>query len=140
MALENIIIIVLAVAGALVIGYLIGHALGTYRRERLWQTQIPEHRADAIARSRAVLAGHFSEQLAPYLPDFPFKPTECKFIGKPIDFLVFNGLDEKNVSEIAFVEVKSGKSKLSGTEESVKDAVLNGRVKWVEYRAPDDLR
>ena len=137
MAFENIIIIILAVAGALVIGYLIGHALGTYRREKLWQTALPEHRADAIARSRAVLAGQFSEQIAPYMPDFPFKPTECKFIGKPIDFVVFNGLDEKDVKEIVFVEVKTGKSKLSGTESSVKDAVLNGRVHWHEYRAPD---
>ena len=137
MVFENIVFIVLAVAGALVIGYLIGHALGTYRREKMWQQQIPEHRADAIARSRAVLAGQFSEQIAPYLPGFLYKPTECKFIGKPIDFVVFNGLDEKNVNEIIFVEVKSGKSKLSGTENSVKDAVLNGRVKWAEYRAPD---
>ncbi len=137
MVIENLLAIVLSIAGALVIGYLIGHALGTYRREKVWQQQIPEHRADAIARSRAVLTGQFSEQIAPYLPGFLYSPTECKFIGKPIDFVVFNGLDEKNVKEIVFVEVKSGKSRLSGTENSVKDAVLNGRVKWAEYRAPD---
>src|SRR3989344_5614201 len=137
MVIENLLAIVLSIAGALVIGYLIGHALGTYRREKVRQQQIPEHRADAIARSRAVLTGQFSEQIAPYLPGFLYSPTECKFIGKPIDFVVFNGLDEKNVREIVFVEVKSGKSRLSGTESSVKDAVLNGRVKWAEYRAPD---
>lgn len=135
--LDNLIVILLSVFGALVIGYLIGHAIGTFRRERLWQTALPEHRADAISRSRAVLTGQFSEQIAPYLPGFLYSPTECKFIGKPIDFVVFNGLDEKNVKEIVFVEVKSGKSKLSSTENSVKDAVLNGRVKWAEYRAPD---
>lgn len=128
---------VLLVVGSLIIGYLIGHIVGTHRREKLWQQQIPEHRADAIARSRAVLTGQFSEQIAPYLPGFVYNPTECKFIGKPIDFIVFNGLDEKNVKEIVFVEVKSGKSKLSSTENSVKDAVLNGRVKWAEYRVPD---
>ena len=137
MVIDNLIVILLSVAGALVIGYLIGHAIGTFRRERLWQQQISEHRADAISRSRAVLTGQFSEQLAPYLPGFLYSPTECKFNGKPIDFDVFNGLDQKNVSEIVFVEVKSGKSRLSSTENSVKDAVLNGRVKWAEYRAPD---
>ena len=135
----SIIVILVFVVLSLIVGYLIGHALGTFRRERLWQGQIQTHRADAIARSRAVLAGQFSEQLAPYLPDFPFNPTECKFIGKPVDFLVFNGLDEKNVTSISFVEVKSGKSKLSGTESSVKEAVLNGKVDWHEYRVSDDV-
>ena len=137
MVVDNLIIILLAIAGALVVGYLIGHAIGTFRRERAWRTALPEHRADSIARSRAVLTGQFSEQIAPYLPGFLYSPTECKFIGKPVDFVVFNGLDDKNVKEIVFVEVKSGKSRLSGTENSVKDAVLNGKVKWAEYRAPD---
>ena len=138
MVIDILTIIIICVA--VLIGYLIGHALGTFRRERMWQQQLPEHRADAIARSRAVLAGHFSEQLAPYLPNFPFKPTECKFIGKPVDFIVFHGLDEKNVTGVSFVEVKSGWSKLSSTEKTVKDAIENRKVQWVDYRVPDDLR
>ena len=138
MVIDILTIIIICVA--VLIGYLIGHALGTFRRERMWQQQLPEHRADAIARSRAVLAGHFSEQLAPYLPNFPFKPTECKFIGKPVDFIVFHGLDEKNVTGVSFVEVKSGGSKLSSTEKTVKDAIENRKVQWVDYRVPDDLR
>ena len=136
MTLINILLIV----GSLIIGYLIGHLVGTYRREKLWQGQIQTHRDDAVMRSRAVLAGQFSEQLAPYLPDFPFNPTECKFIGKPVDFLVFHGLDEKNVTGVSFVEVKSGKSRLTSTENSVKDAVLNGKVNWAEYRVPDKFK
>lgn len=123
----------------LVIAYFVGRKMGHGERERFWQEALPEHRADAIARSRAVLAGQFSEQLSPYLPDFPFKPTECKFLGKPVDFLVFSGLDDKKVSEIVFVEVKSGKSSLNSTEKSVKDAVENKRVRWHEYRVPDEL-
>jgi len=132
----TIIIVVIAV----LIGYLIGRFIAKLRHDKHLGEQIEIHRADAIARSRAVLAGHFSEQLAPYLPDFPFNPSECKFLGKPVDFIVFHGLDEKNVTGVSFVEVKSGKSKLSGTEKSVKDAIENKRVDWVEYRAPDDLR
>jgi len=34
-------------------------------------------------KSRAVLGGQFSEQLAPFLPDFKYLPTECRFVGKP---------------------------------------------------------
>ena len=125
---------------ALFIGYFIGHAISKWKRDRHWEGQIDIHRQDAIARSRAVLAGNFSEQLAPYLPDFPFNPSECKFIGKPVDFIVFHGLDEKNVTGVSFVEVKSGKSKLSGTEKSVKSAIENKNVEWVDYRVPDGIK
>ncbi|MEK6908783.1 MAG: Holliday junction resolvase-like protein [Nanoarchaeota archaeon] len=138
MVLDIITIIIVLVA--VIIGYLIGHALASWKRNRYWESQIDFHRQDAISRSRAVLAGNFSEQLAPYLPNFPFKPTECKFIGKPVDFIVFHGLDEKNVTGVSFVEVKSGKSKLSGTEKSVKEAIENKNVEWVDYRVPEDLR
>lgn len=127
----TIVIIVLS----LLIGYFIGKIITTLRMN----ATIKEHRADAIARSRSVLAGHFSEQLAPYLPNFPFNPSECKFIGKPVDFIVFHGLDEKNVTGVSFVEVKSGKAKLTGTEKSIKEAIQHKKVDWVDYRVPDQI-
>lgn len=131
--------IILLIIG-IIVGYLIGSWIAKFRRDRHWEGQIDFHRKDAIMRSRAVLAGNFSEQLAPYLPDFPFNPSECKFIGKPVDFVVFHGLDEKNVTGVSFVEVKSGKSKLSGTEKSVKEAIEKKHVQWVDYRVPEDIK
>lgn len=124
---------------AIILAYIIGNYLGKTKNEAKWQTQLPEYRKDAINRSRAVLGGHFSEQLSPYLPDFPFSPTECKFLGKPIDLIVFKGSDEKNINEIVFVEVKSGKSKLSPQEKNLKEAIEKKNVKWVEYRIPEDI-
>jgi predicted Holliday junction resolvase-like endonuclease len=137
MVLELITIIFVVLA--LLIGYLIGHYIAILKRDKHWEGQIDLHRQDAITRSRAVLAGNFSEQLAPYFPDFPFNPSECKFIGKPIDFIVFHGLDEKNVTGVSFVEVKSGKSKLNGTEKTLKHAIDNKNVRWVDYRIPEDI-
>lgn len=96
--------------------------------------EIKEHRADAINRSRAVLSGQFSEQLAPILPGFNYNPNECRFIGKPIDFLVFRGMDEKQIEEVVFLEVKSGKSSLNSVEKSLKKAIEEGRVRFEEYR------
>ena len=90
-------------------------------------------------RSRAVLGGHFSENLAPYLPDFPFVPTECRFVGKPVDFIVFKGMDEKKIDEVVFVEVKSGNAKLTEHEKNLKETIDKKRVKWVEYRIPEEL-
>tara|TARA_Y100000310_G_scaffold103623_1_gene102009 strand:- start:985 stop:1419 length:435 start_codon:yes stop_codon:yes gene_type:complete len=123
----------------LVIAYIAGIKIATIRRDRYWENELPTHRKDAVMRSRSVLSGMFSEQLAPYMPDFQFNPTECRFLGKPVDFLVFKGLDDKKVEEIVFVEVKSGKSKLSSVEKSLKEAIEKKKVRWEEYRIPEEL-
>lgn len=122
----------------LVVG-VIAYYLGRFVRDKFWESQVEEIRKDAIKRSRAVLGGQFSEQLAPYLPDFPFSPTECRFIGKPVDFIVFKGMDGKRVEEVVFVEVKSGKASLSSPERILRDVIKEGKVSWVDYRVPEEL-
>ena len=123
----------------IIIAYFAGMKIATIKRDRHWESELPSHRKDAIMRSRSVLSGMFSEQLAPFLPNFNFKPTECKFLGNPVDFIVFKGLDNKKVDEIVFVEVKSGKAKLSNVEKSLKEAVKNKKVHWEEYRVPEEI-
>ncbi len=117
----------------------IGYLVGKYITQKQLKEKIPEIRGDAIKQSRAVLSGQFSEQLAPYLPDFPYKPTEARFIGKPIDFVVFQGMDEKKIDEVVFVEVKSGQSQLSKVEKTLKSAIENKSVSWHEYKVPEKL-
>ena len=117
----------------------IGYLIGKYFAKKQYEEKIPEIREDAIKKSRAVLSGQFSEQLAPYLPDFPYKPTEARFIGKPIDFVIFKGMDEKEIDEVVFVEVKSGQSQLSKVERSLKNAINEKKISWHEYKVPDDI-
>lgn len=131
------IILILIFLVGIGIAYSVGRRAGRFQRDKHWESQIPSLREDAVKRSRSVLKGHFSEQLAPYLPDFKYSPTECKFLGKPIDFLVFKGLDDKEISEVVFVEVKSGKSSLNKNERSLRDAIKNKKVRWEEYRVPE---
>ena len=118
----------------------IGYIIGKYVAGKQHQDKIPEIRETAIKQSRAVLSGQFSEQLAPYMPDFPYKPTEARFIGKPVDFIVFKGMDEKNIEEVVFVEVKTGQSQLSSVEKSLKSAVENKNISWNEYRSRDSKK
>ena len=92
-------------------------------------------RRDAIKRSRSVIGGQLAEQVAPFLPGFPCNPGDARFIGKPVDFIAFPGMAEDNeVHEVLLIEVKTGKSNLSGREREVKRAVAEGRVRYVEYR------
>ena len=93
-------------------------------------------RKDAIKRSRSVIGGQVAEQIAPFLPGFPCDAADARFIGKPVDFIAFPGLNTGNtVNEVLLIEVKTGKSALSGREREIKRAVAEGRVRYVEYRA-----
>jgi len=136
--LLTIILIVVFLIG-LTIAYWLGKKTGAFKRDRYWEGELPIHRKDAIMKSRAVLGGHFTENLAPYLPDFPYLPTECRFVGKPTDFIVFKGMDDKNIEEVVFVEVKSGGSRLSSQEKNLKETIEKKKVKFEEYRIPKEL-
>ncbi|MBQ2206858.1 MAG: Holliday junction resolvase, partial [Treponema sp.] len=86
-------------------------------------------------RSRAVLGGQAGEQVAPFLPHFPCNPADARFIGKPVDFIAFPGAAEgKALEEILLIEVKSGDSQLSTRERQIRDAVKDGRVRYIQYR------
>jgi predicted Holliday junction resolvase-like endonuclease len=65
--------------------------------------------------------------------------TEAKFIGAPIDFLVFKGMDAQHIEEVIFVEVKSGSARLNHNEHSLKEAIDNKRVRWHENRVPSTV-
>ena len=117
----------------------VGYLFGKFIARKQFDDRIPDVREDAIKQSRAVLSGQFSEQIAPYLPDFPYKPTEARFIGKPIDFVVFKGMDEKKIDEVVFVEVKSGQSNLSSVEKTLRNAVESKKISWHEYKVPEEV-
>ena len=118
----------------IIIAYYVGNKIGALKVEKTIDEKVKAARLDAANRSRAVLQGQFSEQLAPYMPDFPFNPSDCRFIGKPIDLLVFKGMDNKEIEEVVFVEVKTGNSKLNQQEKNLKRAIENKKVSWFEYR------
>ena len=93
-------------------------------------------RRDAIRRSLAVVTGKVSEQLVPHFPHFPFTPQDARFLGSPVDFVVFDGLSEGEgaVRRVVFVEVKTGEARLSPRERGVREAIERGAVEWMELR------
>jgi len=89
----------------------------------LWKARYTRAvRQDAIQRSLAVTTGKVYEQLVPYLPEFPFNPKDVRFLGSPVDFVVFDGLSDGHLTRIVFVEVKTGAADLSTRERRVRDA------------------
>jgi len=99
-------------------------------------------RQTAISQSRAVLGGKFTEQLAPYLPEFKYDPTDARFIGSPIDIVVFPGLANGDPQEIVIMEIKSGKiCQLTPQQQKIRQLIEDGMVRWelIEHNKPQNI-
>lgn len=107
---------------------------------------VDEARKDAARRSRAVTKGKGAERVIPVSGEWPYAPRDCRFLGDPIDFVVFNGYSDirdhssqNGELEIIFVELKTTSAKTprvtSRSERAIRDAIRDGRVKWVLCRA-----
>ena len=112
---------------------------------KISELQIPLNRAGVLFSflliilllSAGFIAGKFFSKYKLgklILPDFPGEPSEAHFLGKPVDYIVFNGSSKEEISEIIFVEIKTGSSALTRTEKSLKDAVKNKKISWKEVR------
>ena len=104
------------------------------RIESQRDNDILEARKDSNKKQRATIKGQISETLAPWSMTVVDSVSELNFLGNPIDFIGFKGLDGKGDVDIKFIEVKSGKSKLNSNQRRVRDAVNAKRIDWVEVR------
>ncbi|HYM39002.1 MAG TPA: Holliday junction resolvase-like protein [Thermoplasmata archaeon] len=130
-------IVLVSVAVSLVAGYAIGKALTTRGLELEYQEREKSAREDSVKKSRSTLTGKLLEQLGPFLPDFRYDPTEVRFIGSPVDCLIFVGASAEECKEVVFLEIKSGRSKKSKVQRRIREAVEQSRVRREEYRIPE---
>jgi predicted Holliday junction resolvase-like endonuclease len=93
-------------------------------------------REETLERSRAVLKGKIAEQIAAVLPEFPYNPADARFIGNPVDYVVFNGYTEvkdegkETPIEVILLDVKSGEGVLTREQKLIKQAIEEGKVRW----------
>ena len=98
---------------------------------------IMDARKDTGNRQRSIIKGQISEVLAPWSIESVNSVKELNFLGSPIDFVGFKGLDGEGDVDIKFIEVKSGKSRLNKNQRRIRDAVAAKRIEWVEVRVKD---
>jgi len=116
--------------------------LESWRRGELAKA-VEEARADALQRSRFTLKGKIGEQLAPFLPEFlsHFDPSDARFIGSPIDYVVFKNLSKVESEGLPIVvyliDIKTGAAVLNKNEKMVKEAVDKGAVRFTVIRLPE---
>lgn len=96
------------------------------------ETQI---RKESKKKSEDIQIGQIYKRLTPFLEEFPWLPSDVRFLGGPIDFVVFEGLSEdRQELNIHLVQVKTGQSRLSPPQKKIREAVQNGKVFWKEIR------
>jgi len=98
-------------------------------------------REDAIKRSGAVIQGKVTEHLIPFFQGFKYNPKDARFMGTPVDLVVFDGLSEGEMRKVVFVEVKTGKTaNLSSRERMVRNCVESKDVVYeiIHHRGGKD--
>lgn len=104
------------------------------------QEKIEQIKKETLERSRAVLKGKISEQLITLIPSFPYNPADARFLGNPIDYIIFDGYtqvkdNKEGKIKIIFLDVKKGESaKLSRTEKAIEEAIKNKRVEFATLK------
>lgn len=106
-------LLVLLVASVL----LIKHYYTLYQNEKFSKTSL------------ATKHGLTFEQLMPFSKEFPGDPRMFRFVGDPVDGVLF-GEDE-----VSFIEFKTGDSRLSARQNRIKRLVEAKRVSWREVRS-----
>lgn len=104
-----------------------------------WKTQYENKiRKDVIKRSRAALKGKVGEQFAPLSPTFDHEPSDARFIGSPVDYVIFEGHSEENPKGVTFADIKTGKSaRLTPLQRRFKEVVEEGKVNWETIHLKD---
>lgn len=109
------------------------------------QEEIRRARQESVDRSRATIKGQVSEQLVPLLPGFEFHPSDARFIGHPIDYVIFDGYtrlkDEGGNPEdlqILILDIKRNMARLTREQLAIAQAIQAGRVKFQVVRIGED--
>jgi len=119
------------------------------------EKDLAEARRDSVQKSRSTLKGQIAEQLAPLLPGFRYRPADARFLGDPIDYVVFSGYSaardgalahtaegtpaaSPHALDVVLLEVKQGASVLSPTQRLIARSVQEGRVRFEILRIAED--
>jgi predicted Holliday junction resolvase-like endonuclease len=107
------------------------------RAEKRFMEMKEIFKQEVLEKSRSVLKGRISEQIIPFLEQFKYNPSDARFIGSPIDYVIFDGYTELKDNKVEkpimviLADVKSGKSaSLTHEQKKIKEAVEEKRVKW----------
>ena len=109
------------------------------------QQALAQAQKRSVNTSRAVLKGKMAEQLAPIMPQFEYLPSDAKFLGDPVDYVVFDGYTDLRDGEgrpedieIVLIDIKSGGARLTKGQVAIAQAIQAWRVRFETVRIDFD--
>ena len=130
-----------------IVGAIVGALLMWVRNRLALGDAVSAATRRSLQRSRSTIKGQIAEQMVPMLKGFPYHPAEARFLGDPVDYVVFNGYTgvkddsrDDELLEIVIVDVKQGTSRLSASQRAIARAIAAGRVRFEVLRVDDDGR
>ncbi len=99
-------------------------------RFQFWRRDFTKSiRKESIAQSRATILGKVTEHLAPIVPGFHYNPKDARFIGSPVDFVVFDGLDDGALRRVVLLEIKASQTAgLTSRERHIREAIQSRAI------------
>ncbi len=101
-----------------------------------WRSQeLYSVRREALDRARPEVQRRVGSTIASWTHSFPFRQEDARFIGHPIDYVVFEGYSEVRarredaITRVTFVRARSDGS-VDPDAELVRQCVAAGRVEW----------
>ncbi|MEK6945578.1 MAG: Holliday junction resolvase-like protein [Nanoarchaeota archaeon] len=107
---------------------------GLKKRQEELKKSLKRATTGAQTTAKSTNVGKLLEKVFPTMNDFKWELSDCRFLGDPIDIVIFHGLTAGKVESIRFLEVKSGKAVLNKHQKSIKEAVENNKVKYEEFK------
>ena len=129
----------------LFVGAIAGALIMWIRHRLLLHSAITIATRRSVAQSRSTLKGQIAEQMAPLLAGFPYQPADARFLGDPVDYVVFNGYTsvkggggDSDSIELVILDIKNGNARLSPRQQAIAQAVQAGRVRFELVRIAHD--
>lgn len=100
-------------------------------QERIEDLKKRQMRADTSVETGAISSGFgkIIEKIVPAYQNFNMPRNDSRFLGEPIDYIVFDGASQMKINHITFMDIKTGKGRLDDDQKMVRDAVLDHNVK-----------
>jgi len=124
-----ILLIVIIIAAAGISSAIIAYKLQLEKRRK---AEAKVRKVVSQKKSSEVRLGKIGENMAPFFMGWPYDANKFRFLGNPIDGIQFED------DEIIFVEIKTGKARLTASQKSVKQLVKEGKVKFATFRVSED--
>lgn len=83
-------------------------------------------------KSSEVRLGKTAENLAPFIDGWLYDPGDFRFIGNPVDGISIND------DSIVFVEIKTGRARLTKSQKHAKQLIKEGKVYFETFRISED--